>query len=70
MSLIPRPSVDPELRALLAGMPLVERLDEEILAQLRALPSPPPDSLLAGRRVVRREAEVPPRTAPSSGCRC
>ena len=59
VSLSPRPDVDPELRALLAEMPLVERMDEEILSQLRALPSPSPDSLLAGRRVVRREVDVP-----------
>jgi acetyl esterase/lipase len=59
MSVTPRPAFDPELRALLAGMPLVERMDEEILAQLRALPSPSADSLLAGHRVVRREVDVP-----------
>ncbi|MEU2519919.1 MULTISPECIES: alpha/beta hydrolase [Streptomyces] len=59
MTSMPRPAVDPELHALLAGMPLVERMDEQILAQLRALPSPSPDSLLAGRRVVRREVDVP-----------
>ncbi|MET8893948.1 alpha/beta hydrolase [Streptomyces albogriseolus] len=59
MSLIPRPAFDAELHALLTGMPLVERMDEEILAQLRALPSPSADSLLAGRRVVRREVDVP-----------
>ncbi|MGW5509653.1 alpha/beta hydrolase [Streptomyces albogriseolus] len=59
MSLLPRPAFDPALHALLAGMPLVERMDEEILAQVRALPSPSADSLLAGRRVVRREVDVP-----------
>ncbi len=59
VSLLPRPAFDPELHALLAGMPLVERMDEEILAQVRALPSPSADSLLAGRRVVRREVDVP-----------
>ncbi len=59
MTSVPRPALDPELHALLTEMPLVERMDEEILAQLRALPSPSPDSLLAGHRVVRREVDVP-----------
>ncbi|WP_251696331.1 hypothetical protein [Streptomyces sp. Vc74B-19] len=46
---VPRPALDPGLRTRLADMPLVARLGEEILAQLRQLPSTPVDSLLARR---------------------
>ncbi|QIY60864.1 alpha/beta hydrolase [Streptomyces sp. RPA4-2] len=54
-----RPDMDPELRALLADMPLMTRLDPEVLAQLRRLPSAPVESLLEGRQVDRREVTVP-----------
>ncbi|MET9735709.1 alpha/beta hydrolase fold domain-containing protein [Streptomyces sp. NPDC006458] len=54
----PRPSLDPELRELLAGMPLVRGLDAEVLAELRRLPSAPVESLLEHRRVERREVTV------------
>ncbi|MFJ9544418.1 alpha/beta hydrolase [Streptomyces sp. NPDC101225] len=54
-----RPALDPELRELLADMPLMSRLDRETLAQLRQLPSTPVDSLLAHRKVDRREITVP-----------
>ncbi|MEU0034357.1 MULTISPECIES: alpha/beta hydrolase [unclassified Streptomyces] len=54
-----RPALDPELRLLLADMPLMTRLDPEVLAQLRRLPSVPVDSLLEGRKVDHREVGVP-----------
>ncbi|WP_055689132.1 alpha/beta hydrolase [Streptomyces prasinus] len=54
-----RPALDPELRELLAGMPLMSQLSPEVLAQLRKLPSTPVDSLLAHRQVDRREITVP-----------
>ncbi|MFI8529670.1 alpha/beta hydrolase [Streptomyces aquilus] len=54
-----RPSLDPELRELLADMPLMSELTPEVLAQLRQLPSTPLDSLLAHRQVDRREVTVP-----------
>ncbi|MEU9152879.1 alpha/beta hydrolase [Streptomyces sp. NPDC048417] len=54
-----RPSLDPELRELLADMPLMSRLTPDLLAQLRRLPSTPVDSLLAHRQVERREITVP-----------
>lgn len=55
----PRPALDPELRELLADMPLMSRLTPEVLAQLRQLPSTPVESLLAHRQVDRREITVP-----------
>jgi acetyl esterase/lipase len=54
-----RPALDPELRELLADMPLMSQLSTEVLSQLRRLPSTPVDSLLAHRRVDRREVTVP-----------
>ncbi|AEM83092.1 alpha/beta hydrolase [Streptomyces violaceusniger] len=54
-----RPALDPELRELLADMPLMSRLSPEVLAQLRQLPSTPIESLLAHRQVDRREITVP-----------
>ncbi|KAA9381801.1 alpha/beta hydrolase [Microbispora cellulosiformans] len=54
-----RPALDPELRELLADMPLMSELDMEALTQLRRLPSPPLDALLAHRQVDRREVTVP-----------
>ncbi|MBK3574598.1 alpha/beta hydrolase [Streptomyces sp. MBT65] len=54
-----RPALDPELRELLSGMPLMSQLTPEVLAQLRQLPSAPVDSLLAHRQVDRRELRVP-----------
>ncbi|WP_328663632.1 alpha/beta hydrolase [Streptomyces sp. NBC_00328] len=56
-----RPALDPELRELLTGMPLMSQLTTEVLAQLRQLPSAPVDSLLAHRQVDRREVSVPAR---------
>ncbi|PJE97093.1 alpha/beta hydrolase [Streptomyces carminius] len=53
------PGLDPELRTLLADMPLMSRLDPETLAQLRQIPSTPVETLLAHRRVDRREVTVP-----------
>ncbi|MFJ5272662.1 alpha/beta hydrolase [Streptomyces sp. NPDC088358] len=54
-----RPDLDPELRLLLADMPLMTRLDPEVLAQLRRLPSVPVESLLEGHQVDHREVGVP-----------
>ncbi|WP_433529399.1 alpha/beta hydrolase [Micromonospora sp. CA-263727] len=53
-----RPDIDPELRALLADMPLSSQLSPELLAQFRQIPSTPVDALLAGRAVERREVTV------------
>ncbi|MGP4004991.1 alpha/beta hydrolase [Streptomyces sp. 4N124] len=53
-----RPALDPELRELLADMPLMSQLNPEVLAQLRQLPSTPVESLLAHRQVERREITV------------
>ncbi|TCB90739.1 alpha/beta hydrolase [Micromonospora zingiberis] len=53
-----RPDIDPELRALLADMPLSSQLSPELLAQIRQLPSTPVDAHLAGRAVERREVTV------------
>jgi acetyl esterase/lipase len=54
-----RPALDPELRELLADVPLMSRLDSEVLGALRQLPSTPVDALLAHRQVDRREITVP-----------
>ncbi|MFD6186222.1 alpha/beta hydrolase [Streptomyces goshikiensis] len=55
-----RPALDPELSDLLADMPLMSRLSPETLAVLRRMPSPPVESLLAGRPPIdRREITVP-----------
>ncbi|MEU3188287.1 alpha/beta hydrolase [Streptomyces sp. NPDC006923] len=53
-----RPELDPELRALLAEMPLMAELNPDVLAQLRLLPPTPVEPLLEGRRVDRREVTV------------
>ncbi|MEU8487062.1 alpha/beta hydrolase fold domain-containing protein [Streptomyces sp. NPDC048641] len=54
-----RPALDPELRRLLTGMPLMSQLTPDVLAQMRQLPTAPVDSLLAHRQVDRREISVP-----------
>ncbi|RVW09098.1 alpha/beta hydrolase [Prescottella agglutinans] len=54
-----RPTLDPELRELLAEMPLMSQLSHEVLAELRRLPSTPVESLLADRQVDWREITVP-----------
>ncbi|MGW1726665.1 alpha/beta hydrolase [Streptomyces sp. NPDC002306] len=54
-----RPALDPELRELLADMPLMSQLSPEVLTYLRQLPSTPVEPLLARREVVRREISVP-----------
>jgi acetyl esterase/lipase len=53
-----RPDIDPELRALLADMPLMSQLSPEVLAQMRQLPPTPVETLLEGRDVDRREVTV------------
>ncbi|MDX3353282.1 alpha/beta hydrolase [Streptomyces sp. ME01-24h] len=50
-----RPSLDPELRELLAGMPLMSRLSADVLAQVRPFSSMPVEPLLEGRAIDRRE---------------
>lgn len=54
-----RPALDPELRVLLADMPLMSRLTPEILAQVRQLPTASIDLLLADRQIDRREVTLP-----------
>ncbi|MFJ1596583.1 alpha/beta hydrolase [Streptomyces sp. NPDC088261] len=53
-----RPGFDPELRTLMADMPLMSELTPELLAQLRQFPPTPVDALLEGRKVERREVTV------------
>ncbi|WP_327674684.1 alpha/beta hydrolase [Kitasatospora sp. NBC_00458] len=53
------PALDPELRALLADLPLTSGLDPDTLALLRRLPPTPVDSLPTRRRVERRDITVP-----------
>ena len=55
----PRPDYDPELRALLADLPLVPELNAEVLAQIRPFASTPIESLLDGRAIERREVTIP-----------
>ncbi|HTJ36451.1 MAG TPA: alpha/beta hydrolase [Dactylosporangium sp.] len=50
-----RPDIDPELRALLADMPLSSELTPELLAQIRQMPSPPVETLLEGRAIERHD---------------
>ncbi|NJP75657.1 alpha/beta hydrolase, partial [Streptomyces sp. C1-2] len=50
-----RPSLDPELRELLAHMPLMSQLTPEVLARVRPFSSMPVEPLLDGRAVDRRE---------------
>ncbi|MGP4100670.1 alpha/beta hydrolase [Nonomuraea sp. KM90] len=59
MSSPARPALDPELNALLAGLPLVRQITPQILAQLRQMPPSPVEPLLEGREVHRREVTVP-----------
>ncbi|SES72360.1 alpha/beta hydrolase [Nonomuraea wenchangensis] len=59
MSSLPRPALDPELDALLTGMPLVSEITPRILADLRGIPAPPVEPLLRGRTVDRRDVTVP-----------
>jgi acetyl esterase/lipase len=54
-----RPALDPQLRTLLADMPLRSELDAEALAQIRPFSSMPVEPLLKGRAVDRREFTVP-----------
>ncbi|QIQ01217.1 alpha/beta hydrolase [Streptomyces liangshanensis] len=53
---LPRPDIDPELRTLMADMPLMSELTPELLRQF---PSAPVDALLEGRKVERREVTAP-----------
>ncbi|MEU0484775.1 alpha/beta hydrolase [Streptosporangium sp. NPDC006013] len=53
-----RPDLDPELRELLADMPLVSRLDPEMLAQMRHLSVTSVEPYLEGRAIDRREVTV------------
>ncbi|MFI7433389.1 alpha/beta hydrolase fold domain-containing protein [Micromonospora haikouensis] len=53
-----RPPLDPELRALLADMPLVPELNREVLPQIRQFSSMPVEPLLEGRAIDRREVGI------------
>ncbi|WKU05439.1 alpha/beta hydrolase [Micromonospora sp. HUAS LYJ1] len=53
-----RPPLDPELRALLADMPLVPELNREVLPQIRQFSSMPVEPLLEGRAIDRREVSI------------
>ncbi|WP_431973379.1 alpha/beta hydrolase [Micromonospora haikouensis] len=53
-----RPPLDPELRALLADMPLVPELNREVLPQIRQFSSLPVEPLLEGRAIDRREVGI------------
>ena len=53
-----RPDLDPELRALLADLPLRSDLDLDALAQLRPFSAGPIDTVLDGRAVDRRELTI------------
>jgi acetyl esterase/lipase len=54
-----RPDLDPELHALLAGMPLMTEISPELLPQLRRLSATPVEPLLESRDVERRELTIP-----------
>ncbi|MBQ1091948.1 alpha/beta hydrolase [Streptomyces sp. B93] len=54
-----RPALDPELRELLTGMPLMSQLDADLLTQVRGLAATPVEPHLVHRRVERREVTVP-----------
>lgn len=54
---IPRPELDPELSARLAGIPLGTTLDADILAQMRQYKMPV-EPLLEGRLVERQEVQI------------
>lgn len=53
-----RPPFDPELRALLADMPLVPELNRDVLPQIRQFSSMPVEPLLEGRAIDRREVSI------------
>jgi acetyl esterase/lipase len=53
-----RPDFDPELRGLLADMPLVPQLNAEVLAHIRPFSSTPVEPLLDGRAVDQREVTI------------
>ncbi|WP_423069268.1 alpha/beta hydrolase [Devosia sp. CN2-171] len=55
--ILPRPSIDPELAAGLAQMPLVAELTPDILQQLRQY-KVPAETYLEGRAIERREASI------------
>jgi acetyl esterase/lipase len=54
-----RPDFDADLRVLLADLPLVPRLDAEMLAQIRPFAAPSVEPLLDGLAVDRQEITVP-----------
>ncbi len=53
-----RPGLDPELRTLLADLPLMTELNPELLAQLRQIPATPVATLLDGRAAGHRDVTV------------
>ncbi|MFD9741289.1 alpha/beta hydrolase [Umezawaea sp. NPDC059074] len=56
---MPRPDLDPELRALLADMPLMTEIHPEMLAQLRQFAAAPLAPLLQGRAVDHHDLTIP-----------
>ncbi|MGI5237823.1 alpha/beta hydrolase [Dactylosporangium sp. CA-139066] len=54
-----RPDLDPELRALLADLPLSSELSAELLAQVRQIPSPPIETVIGGRAIERYDIAAP-----------
>ncbi|GAA1548779.1 alpha/beta hydrolase [Dactylosporangium maewongense] len=52
------PPFDPELRTLLADVPLVPELNHEVLAQIRPFSSAPVEPLLEGRTIDRRDVGI------------
>lgn len=54
-----RPGIDPELRALLDGLPSVPELTPELVAELRLLPTPPIEPFLQDRAITHTEVTVP-----------
>lgn len=57
--MLARPDIDPELRAVLAGMPLAAEIRPEALARMRQLASAPIEPHLEGRAISRREVTIP-----------
>ena len=59
-------SIDPELRTLLAGFPLMSELNAEILTQLRQYPSPPLEAVLDGHAAQHRDVTIGAARIPLS----
>jgi acetyl esterase/lipase len=55
---VSRPDLAPELRALLAGLPLRSEISRDDLAELRPLSSTPIDTVIGGRAIEQREVAI------------